>query len=585
MGGYALENATGGSSNNVAFGVDSMRAATSASNSVGVGTYAGMYATDVSESTLVGAGVLQNLNSACSSITAVGFGAGHDATSVGNSTYVGYQAGTGDVSGTGNTCVGYGAGVTETNSAINYSTAIGYNSLATESQQIMLGTDDNSVVVPGDFSSRGVYFGPGAAGITSNVAVGTDLPNTTGGSTTVVGVGAANSQTTGVANTVMGYYALESATGGSDHNVAMGTNSARYATSASNSVSVGSYSGLYAPEMTESTLVGANVLNQFNTACDSITAVGYNTGLDKTSGSQSTYIGFQAGTGDVSGTGNTCVGYGAGVGAYNATTQGSVSNSVSVGNGALANVDSVAVGGAANATGGAETGMNVAIGCEAQVVDSESNSIAIGPSSVCSGSGGNISLGSGATCSGGTSVALGYGATCPAGASNSVALGANAICSEPNQIMLGTSAESVIMPGPIFNMGQVSGVTLIGTGIVGSSTDYTGMVVPLLASCSNVQSNLFEPPSESYSYYAPASTSSVGTSLAIGLSVAQVLVAPGFGCVAYNESYSSGTLPPSSSVIMNIINTTSAPIVVTPTGGTIKGMLVIFNGSVVNYPE
>jgi hypothetical protein len=68
-----------------------------------------------------------------------------------DNTAVGYQAGYHVITGRGNTAIGALSGVVASGGdTIKYSTAIGYNAKATDSYQIMLGTADEKVIIPGD---------------------------------------------------------------------------------------------------------------------------------------------------------------------------------------------------------------------------------------------------------------------------------------------------------------------------------------------------------------------------------------------------------------------------------------------------
>jgi len=88
-----------------------------------------------------------NSNTTGSYNCAVGSGALQNNTA-GNNTAVGYCALVGNTSGSYNTCIGYGTG-NGSGGGSTYSTAIGANATITDSHQIMMGTSNEAVVVPG----------------------------------------------------------------------------------------------------------------------------------------------------------------------------------------------------------------------------------------------------------------------------------------------------------------------------------------------------------------------------------------------------------------------------------------------------
>ena len=84
--------------------------------------------------------------------TAIGYGAIPSTISAGNNTSIGINSGTGLVVGNANTFLG--AATSSANNVSN-STAVGYNAAITGSNQIVLGTVNETTIIVGDASLNG----------------------------------------------------------------------------------------------------------------------------------------------------------------------------------------------------------------------------------------------------------------------------------------------------------------------------------------------------------------------------------------------------------------------------------------------
>ena len=377
--------------------------------------------------------------------TANGYRALHKNTTANNNTANGAIALTQNTTGSYNTANGYSSGMTNTigdnntylganadaitgQPALSNSTAIGYKAKVTESNQIMLGTVTESVVIPGpkltvagninftgSLLQNGTAFVSGATdlnGLTDVISGGTNFANSLLiGSTTTgtlnyatanvgVGPGVFNALTSGQYNTAIGYQALKTNTTGR-YNVANG------------------YQSLYMnTEGWHNTANGYNALNQ-NTTGTANTANGSFALRFNTTGNNNTANGKEALYYNTTGQNNSAYGYRA---LYKNTTG---SNNTATSEGALGS----------NTTGN----FNVANGNTAL----QNNTT--GSQNVANGYGsGKINT------TGDNNTYLGANADAIVGQtalSNSTAIGYNAKVTESNQIMLGTVTETVVIPG------------------------------------------------------------------------------------------------------------------------------------------
>ena len=227
----------------------------------------------VQGTTVLNGPIYQNLDS---NNTSFGYQALVNNTTGLLNTAFGYQALVNNTTGSYNTGIGYDADC----SGYSYSTALGYNAVCTSNNQIMLGTDAETVVIPGDLDVCGnLTFSSGALD-----------------SLTVNGQSNLNGlvyQTLPNYGTAFGYQALQS--NDNSFNSAFGYN-ALYTNS----------SGI------ENTAVGYAGLNQNNTG-SSNTAIGCQALESNTSGYGNTAVGYVALPFNIDGSYNTAVGNGAGL--------------------------------------------------------------------------------------------------------------------------------------------------------------------------------------------------------------------------------------------------------------------------------
>ena len=312
VGCYALLNNTTGS-NNTAVGYETMKLSSVGTYNTAVGFRALYYDTSGNSNTSNGALSL-SFNTSGSQNTAVGLSAlqlnttGSNNTANGTfslfnnrdgsgNTAIGFEAGL-DVSGNSNynTFLGSNTDVSSNTLIYNNSTALGYNATIDASNQIVLGTSNEKVKIPGSYVGiggvydlsnnytldvsgnmrtskdaliNGLTVGKGGGNVSLNTAVGLSAlsVNTTGGYNTAIGSNAlmqnidgqyhtaigynsGNNNTTGLCNTFLGY--LTGISGIYNNSTAIGYNSK---IDASNQIVLGGaadnaggyYPGVYIP--------------------------------------------------------------------------------------------------------------------------------------------------------------------------------------------------------------------------------------------------------------------------------------------------------------------------------------------------
>ena len=172
--GYAaLYTNTTGSHNN-AIGNHSLRVNTTGNFNTAIGHTALRYNTTGSYNNALGASALFE-NTTGSNNIANGFESLFNNTTGKHNTAYGHQAGNVNVTGDKNTYIGHGANAAVDQTALSNSTAIGYDSKITASNQIMLGTADETVEIPGNLNiaSDKIATAPtvnGTADNTNNIA-------------------------------------------------------------------------------------------------------------------------------------------------------------------------------------------------------------------------------------------------------------------------------------------------------------------------------------------------------------------------------------------------------------------------------
>jgi len=400
--GYASMRNNTASSQNTSLGINALYTQQNSGTSNG----AGGWINNFGDNTAIGLAALYwnngsgsdpsgNLSGAWN--TAVGLNALYFNTTGYYNTAIGLQAGVyfnnsepnGGGPRTANKCTFLGAESRSNYSSPIQSTAIGYNSVITANNQIMMGTNSETVYIPGkltvvfDASINNLTVGKGGGSVSSNTAVGFDalkLNTSSGTYNTAIGYQSLYSDVSGNSNTALGYQSLYSDQYG-NNNTAIG------------------YQALYSYNTTETivpgnTAIGYQALfsNVYGTRC---TAVGHEASKYQT-GVSNTSLGFRAlfGTSGTSTGTNNCA---FGDSALEDNTNGF--NNVAIGHFSLLN----------NTTGS----NNTAVGSDTCVSPTNCTNCTF--------------IGSGATTGGNN-----Y--------SNSTALGNGAIINANNQIILGNSS-------------------------------------------------------------------------------------------------------------------------------------------------
>ena len=147
----ALTNLTG--SSNTAIGYKTMASNTTGSCNTSIGDYSLNKNTSGEYNTSVGHFSSIN-NTTGVSNTSIGSNSLQSNTTGNGNTCIGYSTGSSITSEINNTCLG---SQTDISSGYSNSTAIGYKSTCTASNQIMLGTDKETVEIPGNLQTKGVF--------------------------------------------------------------------------------------------------------------------------------------------------------------------------------------------------------------------------------------------------------------------------------------------------------------------------------------------------------------------------------------------------------------------------------------------
>jgi hypothetical protein len=439
--GNLLNNVAGGVSN-TALGFQASRYNTTGIQNVSVG-----------RNSLGGTGLTTLSNNTGCGFKAL-FG---DLITGGANTSLGAFSGNNNTSGAENTYLGMFADQTAvTGGAYNKSTAIGYNSKITASNQIQMGTNTETTIIPGFISSTNVGTG------TQSVNFGIEAGKATSAGVQAVkcvAIGNLAGRNQQQNSTHIGYGAGQTNPGG--YGVAIGANAGNISqggTSASNGacVAVGSQAG-------------------YNFQSQYAVAVGQWSGINR-QGVGAVAIGFAAGQGDLTlvsaigqGAGAVAIGQYAGEG--NSTVAGQGANSVAIGNTSgrtTQGTNCVAIG---NTSGTTTQGNNcVAIGNNAGNDRQLNFSVAIGSQAGAT----QQSLG------GTAAVAVGNAAGNDRQGSGAVAVGnaAGQTTQGQNAIAIGTSAGNGSLAGQgasAIAVGNLAGFTTQGANSVaiGSSAGQT----------------------------------------------------------------------------------------------------------------
>jgi hypothetical protein len=383
--------------------------------------------------------------------------------SANDNTGIGYNAGTSITDGTGNTCIGSTSGSTNITTGVNNtflgynssasgnynnSTAIGSGAVITSSNQVVLGTSSETVVVPSGIIQT--------TRSNSNTLISSKASFANIGSfNTCLGSNALNSMndTNATQNTCIGYGAGQSLGSAlntiplSCYNTFLGSNAGLNVSTGYSNICIGLNAGVGATPLTtgsSNTLIGTSAITTLNSVVNS-TAIG--AGATITANNQvvlgtssetvivpSGFINTSANNIFFSSVKPTLGNYniGIGIGTFQSGNSSTI-NSVGIGLNALQNAKSssnTAVGmySLPNITSG---GQNTAIGFQAGGINAGSG-LVVGTNNTFLGSNTNVSIGTISSIS-------------PA-FNNSTAIGNNATITASNQIVMGTATESVVIP-------------------------------------------------------------------------------------------------------------------------------------------
>lgn len=374
--------------------------------------------------TVGGASLLGDTDSATPFETSLGFEAGNSTTGVSN-TFIGYQAGKANSTGTGNTAVGYLAATALTTGADNVALGRGaLDAATTGGQNIAIGPD----------------------------ALGNGIATTASGYNIGIGNSAIGDLTTGTNNLAFGRLASRYLTTGTD-NVALGSSALTLSTAGFRNIAIGS-----------------SAMGGFDVSGGNNTALGYWAGLNISTASHNFLGGYQSGAALTTGSNNVAIGNGA----LDAATTGGVN--VAIGQSAMgagvataASGYNVAIG--ASAFNAVTTGYyNVALGLNAMLSSTTAyQNVVIGPSAgrpLTTGFN-NVIIGNSAA----------FGSPLTTGSNNTViGNGAGPSATDvSNEITLGnTGIANFRVPGVGFNFSTTQGAvvpkTITAAGTTGAQT-------------------------------------------------------------------------------------------------------------------
>ena len=415
-------------------------------------------------------------------------------TTSSNNTGIGYNAGLLITTGSGNTCIGSSAGSTNittgnNNTLLGYntsangnytkSTAIGNGAVITASNQFVLGTSTETVIVPSGIIQN--------TRTTNNTLIGSKSTYTIGDFNTCLGSGTLN--TTGstdmVGNTCVGYNSglalLATTTNQASNNALVGRSAGSNITTGSSNVCIGQNSGQNIISGSVNVCIGQGAGGSNATSGNSNTFLGGNTTSTVNVGS-STVIGYNAqataSNQIVLGTSSETVIVPSGVitsssgnlyfGSVKPPTLGNLNLGLGIGvfqSGNTSTANSVGIGyGSLNTC---QSTSNTAVGYYAlPTLTSGSNNTAIGKEA------GGINGGIGVI-TGSNNTFVGANATVASGGSafsNSTAIGSGSTITASNQVVLGTSSESVVIPA----RRTIGLASALGTGTSVTYTTLTG---------------------------------------------------------------------------------------------------------------
>jgi hypothetical protein len=391
--------------NNIAFGNNTLNLNVGGANNIAIGQNA-LNKSTISDSIAIGNFAL-NANTTGLRNTAIGTSALLASATANDNVAIGWRSLLNNTTGASNTSIGSSA--MQANTTGNNNVTIGnlaFSTAATSTESVAIGAQAmQNATLATDCIAIG-YSALRSNNTFYNIAIGSQsmLLNTTGSNNTALGYFTLNANTTAIWNTAIGHNALRNNTTGS-YNVAIGGQASGSGnTIATQNVAVG-YEALFINSANLMTAVGYQSMRQNTTGAQNAafgaqtlrdnttgsgnTAVGWLALLLNTTGSSNTLMGRAAGSAIT--TGNQNVGYGA-----NALLQCSIgSDNVGIGTYALAgsNSGSNNVGVGTNAGRDSSTTLNVTvnnsvfIGYETKANQStDTNQIVIGYQAIGAGS-------------------------------------------------------------------------------------------------------------------------------------------------------------------------------------------------------
>lgn len=422
----------------------------------GAGSFQSINNAECIGNTAVGVDSLRNINATAVNEavnnTAIGRSSGFSITTGSLNTCLGFSAGGSNITtGTRNTFIGESATSSITNPT--KSTAIGSGAIVTASNQVVLGTSTENIVVP-----SGIITNPKLTGDGNNTFFSSRTTANNGGQfNTAIGIGAFNSNVSSNSqgNTAVGFDSLKSmvgtgTVGQSCDNTCIGKN-------AGFSITTGS----------GNTIIGSDACSSVLTTGIQNTLIGDGTSIVGSGTSQSTAIGYNA---QITGNNQLVMGTS---GDYMVIPSGVIQNPRTTSNNTLISSRIAGAGGfgekntslgigSLNTFTTSTTIGNTAVGFDSlKVVNSTSattgiNNTAVGNNSgvglttgrentfIGNNSGGNLTTGIGNTCIGNNT------SSSASGWNNSTAIGNGATITASNQVVLGTSSENVVVPSAQF---------------------------------------------------------------------------------------------------------------------------------------
>ena len=450
---------------------------------------------------------------------AVGGYAGNAIASALYSTAIGYEALKTEDGALGNVAVGHQAMKFSNSDGADYNVAVGYEAMEnctapgaqnvaigyetlmdadfTGSWQIAIGGQALTALTTGDYNTAiGRYALSSLVSNHNNTAIGYGaLKAQTHSSNTALGYLAGNVTVGGDGNTIVGANAFGLNTAASLQNVIIGRSAMAGTVGNVNdyNVAIGAHAmDSTGVESTGSVVIGYNAGGAAAFTANYITAIGYQSGYDNTSGG-SVFLGFQAGYNNTTGTENTFVGYNAGRGHDSVALTGG-SNTV-IGSNAGLDLqgdahDNVLIGKSSGANIVTNAYYNIAIGNDALTNNDDApvGNIVIGHEAMKDSSNAclhNIAIGYEAmenvTAPGNYNIALGYQALDTDGvtSSNLIAIGSDAmgngaVDTGSAQIAIGQNALQNLSDGTTnVAMGYNAGLSLT-TGSANTIVGYEG---------------------------------------------------------------------------------------------------------------